>query len=234
MEERGVGNDPCAINKTVCRCNNCLKVYQQIFHTNQCLRNSRKLGPNFPSFFKKSRMERKKAMDLSTFIVALQDTSRSMLVAGFSWSTFKKRRTRRRKATKFGTWQSIRASPTKSQSLAAFNDPNTFQCVVSLTPLATSKKKRFNKFTRRLNFGSSAFIFSCNQLPPTPVTQALNGTVQTRPEVRLVGNENMVLEKQFKIGSLDSAVSGHNKKEGCPKRVIASLKSNSQNYLYVL
>ena len=90
-------------------------------------------------------MERKKAMDLSTFIVALHDTSQSMLVVGFSLSTF--RRTRRGKATKFGTWQSIRASPTKSQSLAAFNDPNTFQCVVSLTPLATSKKKRFNKFT---------------------------------------------------------------------------------------
>ncbi|GFS45802.1 demeter-like 1 [Actinidia rufa] len=97
-------------------------------------------------------------------------------------------------------------------------------CVVSLTPLATSKKKRSNKFTRRLNFGSSAFIFSCNHLPPAPVTLALNDTVQSRREVQLADNENMVIDKQFKMGFLDSAVTGHNKKEGCPKRVIASVK----------
>ncbi|GFY84537.1 demeter-like 1 [Actinidia rufa] len=179
-------------------------------------KNSRKLGPNFPRCFKKRRMERKKAMD---------DCSQSILVAGFSQSIFKKRRTRRRKATKFGAWQSIRASPTESQSLAAFNDPNTFQCVVSLTPLATSKKKRSNMFTRRLNFGSPAFIFSCNHLPPAPVTLTLNDTIQSRREVQLADNENMVIEKQFKMGFLDSAVTGHNKKKGCPKRVIASVKS---------
>ncbi|PSS32871.1 DEMETER-like protein [Actinidia chinensis var. chinensis] len=215
LEERGVANDCCAINKTICR-NNCLKVHQKRFDMNQCQRNSRKLGPNFPRCFKKRRMERKKAMD---------DSSQSILVAGFSQSIFKKRRTRRRKATKFGAWQSIRASPTESRSLAAFNDPNTFQCVVSLTPLATSKKKRSNKFTRRLNFGSSAFIFSCNHLPPAPVTLALNDTIQSRREVQLADNENMVIDKQFKMGFLDSAVTGHNKKEGCPKRVIASVKS---------
>ncbi|XP_057478542.1 protein ROS1A-like isoform X2 [Actinidia eriantha] len=161
-------------------------------------------------------MERKKAMD---------DTLQSILVAGFNQSIFKKRRTSRRKATKFGTWQSIKASPTESRSLAAFNDPNTFQCVVSLTPLTMSKKKRSNKFTRRLNFGSSAFIFSCTHLPPPPVTLALNDTVQSCREVQLADNENMVIEKQFKMGFLDSAVTGHNKKEGCPKRVIASVKS---------
>ncbi|KAL2536160.1 uncharacterized protein Fot_17551 [Forsythia ovata] len=44
-----------------------LQVYQRIFKLNECLKNSRKLGPNCPSIYKKTRMQRRKATTFGGF-----------------------------------------------------------------------------------------------------------------------------------------------------------------------
>ncbi|XP_073149612.1 DNA glycosylase/AP lyase ROS1-like [Henckelia pumila] len=42
-------------------CGTRFKVYKRIFRPDECLKNSRKLGPNFPRIFKKKRMKRERA-----------------------------------------------------------------------------------------------------------------------------------------------------------------------------
>ncbi|KAK9280199.1 hypothetical protein L1049_013886 [Liquidambar formosana] len=57
-------NNPRATNQTGCQYNS-LRVYRRIFRVNQCLSNSRKLGPNFPKICKKKRIKRRRKATMS-------------------------------------------------------------------------------------------------------------------------------------------------------------------------
>ncbi|GMP88620.1 hypothetical protein CsSME_00040538 [Camellia sinensis var. sinensis] len=127
-------------------------------------------------------------------------------------------------------YSGIMISPTIAQRLKAVNDPDSFKCVLSLTPFATTTKKRSNESTRRLNLGYTTLIPSCNQLPSAPCTQAFNGRGWNQA-VLLADNKNMVTKTQFKMGLfLDNAVYGHNKMEGSPKDVLSTQKSIQDEY----
>ncbi|GER34414.1 demeter-like 1 [Striga asiatica] len=59
-----------------------LRVYRRIFKPNECLKNSRKLGPNFPFIFKKHRMRRLKPIVFDKLIMLVNTfpTTREMKI----------------------------------------------------------------------------------------------------------------------------------------------------------
>ncbi|KAA8550227.1 hypothetical protein F0562_001911 [Nyssa sinensis] len=150
----------------------CLRVYRRMLQANQCLKNSRKLGPNCPGIFKKGRMKRRKAAQ-----------------AGQRWVKVKKVRSRRHGRNSHWTSTTIdrklapefipkngvknlvhiknflrMISPTEAQSIAAINDPESFKCMLSLSPIVKYRTNRSkNPIRRPASYGSQM-----PQMPPTP------------------------------------------------------------------
>ncbi|KAH7844305.1 hypothetical protein Vadar_026628 [Vaccinium darrowii] len=92
--EREAANDPRNVKQSGCCNQNSLIVYQRVFRANQCLSSSRKLGPNFPRMWKKTRMTRRKATTYDIF--------KSLIAAEDRQMPLKKGMIRKQKATNFG------------------------------------------------------------------------------------------------------------------------------------
>ncbi|KZV47173.1 hypothetical protein F511_05224 [Dorcoceras hygrometricum] len=150
-----------------------LKVYKRLFRPNECLKNSRKLGPNFPRIFKKKRMKQQRA---TKFPVKMDPCIRHKV-------TSKKRSKYHRAAKKIkkrcpsgkladGTQQKMimdnelpsnfaiqeynlrLIQPSQKQIRDAMDYPKSFNCVWSLCPcpMAYFRKKRSRTHSRKIKF----------------------------------------------------------------------------------
>lgn len=178
-------NNLCSTNKNVC-----LQFYQRKFRVNQCRQNSRKIGPNFPKIWKKSRMRRQKATTFSTmwFLIEAEDGERKVKKA-YGRSEQTTGRTLAEKLNCKRVQNGFKKSkyhnplilgcdfhiekrflqmilPTEEQTQAAIADPESFKCVLSLKPVAISRGKRSKGFIRRSIFNSSTMNFNFVQSPP--------------------------------------------------------------------
>ncbi|KAL3828539.1 hypothetical protein ACJIZ3_017341 [Penstemon smallii] len=108
------------------------RVYRRTFRLNECLKNSRKVGPNFPKMFKKLRLKRKRATVFKKFGIV----------------------TKTKECSKKSNLSNPRILvrmilPTQKQRRAAISDPVSFNCVLNLCPLARDRKKRSPILRRR-------------------------------------------------------------------------------------
>lgn len=148
-----------------------LKVYKRILRPNECLKNSRKLGPNFPKIFKKKRAKQQRA---PKFLEKMDPCIRDN---GTSTKRSKSNRTvkkiiKRCSSTKLagGTHQKMVMDNELSSNFAikeynlrviqlsqrqimdAMADPKSFSCVWSLCPMTNFRKKRSCNRSRKTKF----------------------------------------------------------------------------------
>ncbi|KAI8524244.1 hypothetical protein RHMOL_Rhmol13G0135300 [Rhododendron molle] len=251
--EIGATNDSLDINQPGCCNGNSLIVYKRVFRANQCPSSSRKLGPNFPRMWKKRRMTRRKATiyDIFKYVTAApkKQTFRRQKQTNFGSRRSAKSAKQAQKRVKTSKFPSIMTerqmavqkekdncgglvphypglmiSPTKSQEWSAANDPSSFQCVLSLTPLAMSKKRRSYKSIRMPNLGPSTLIPSISQLPSVPFPQSLHVRVGNQ-DLLVTDYDIIAAKRQDIIEFLDNAVPGDKEVQGCPKYVLPSTES---------
>ncbi|CAK9153861.1 unnamed protein product [Ilex paraguariensis] len=145
--------DLCATSTTQTGCKyNSLHVYQRRSQRDQCLKYSRKLGPNFPRKYKKIRTRRRKATIPNAFwsIIAADDGQREVkaqkrkkVTVSLSTSRISKR------ISKKGLSQQL------TQTTAAVEDPESFKgLLLGLSPLVKVKRKRSKGLRQRRNFVS--------------------------------------------------------------------------------
>ncbi|XP_024966417.1 uncharacterized protein LOC112506532 isoform X2 [Cynara cardunculus var. scolymus] len=114
-----------------------LQVYRRKFRANQCLQNSKKSGPNFPSIFKKQRAKRRKAtMNVNWwYIKAFEDGKKRV-----------KRSHRKHIQT---TGKSVHNGVNKSKDHKGVVKPNLHTAERFLHVFLTKKRKRSIRHTRR-------------------------------------------------------------------------------------
>nr|XP_017247046.1 PREDICTED: uncharacterized protein LOC108218564 isoform X2 [Daucus carota subsp. sativus] len=154
----------------------CLQFYRRTFRVNQCRQNSRKSGPNFPKIFKKSRTMRLKATTFLTMWSIVDGASAGAKRKGahgrckqitrnfcsqINWKVMRKG-VRSIRKSKYQRPLSVRHEfqiekpllnmilPTKEQTQAALADPESFKCVLGLSPIVKSRGKRSKGSTRQI------------------------------------------------------------------------------------
>lgn len=154
----------------------CLQFYRRTFRVNQCRQNSRKSGPNFPKICKKSRTTRRKqTMFLTIWSVvegarggAKSEGTRGRckqitrnFCAQINWKIVRKgvRSLRKSKYPRplsvCRDFQIVKPllkmiMPSEEQNQAAIADPESFKCVVGLSPVAKSRGKRSKRSIRQI------------------------------------------------------------------------------------
>nr|AAS79601.1 putative endonuclease III protein [Ipomoea trifida]BAF37786.1 hypothetical protein [Ipomoea trifida] len=116
-----------------------LLVYHRKFRANEIIKNSRKLGPNCPTFAKKKRSKRRRANKYNFWL--LEEGREQMVIAP-------KYALRSKKKHDLDVNNSILPGLPKSQIKAAIADPKSFICLYSLFPLVKSKRKRSKRFSQ--------------------------------------------------------------------------------------
>ncbi|KAI7984560.1 Transcriptional activator DEMETER [Camellia lanceoleosa] len=140
------------------------------------------------------RMRRLKTTNFASFgNTTMYDTLQSIIAAEDGQRILKKRRLRRRRQLSLELGGLLELQKMNKQG------SDSFKCVLSLAPFATTTKKRSHESTRRLNLGYTTLIPSCNQFPSAPCTQTFHGRVWNQ-EVLFADNKNMVTKRQFKMG----------------------------------
>lgn len=154
----------------------CLQFYRRTFRVNQCRQNSRKSGPNFPKICKKSRMTRRKQTTFLTIwsvVEGARGGAKSKGARGrckqitrnfcaqINWKIMRKG-VRSLRKSKYQRPLSVCCDfqiekqllkmimPTEEQTQAAIADPESFKCVVGLSPVAKSRGKRSKRSIRQI------------------------------------------------------------------------------------
>ncbi|XP_075490754.1 LOW QUALITY PROTEIN: DNA glycosylase/AP lyase ROS1-like [Primulina tabacum] len=148
-----------------------LKVYKRMLRPNECLKNSRKLGPNFPSIFKKKRTQQQRA----TKFLEKMDPCNKRKVTSTKRCKFDRtveKIVKRCPSTKLADEMhqkrvmdhelssnfvmkayNLRVNkPSQKQILDAMNDPKSFNCAWSLCPMENFRKKRSCNRGRKTKF----------------------------------------------------------------------------------
>ncbi|KAL0449076.1 UNVERIFIED_CONTAM: hypothetical protein Slati_1464000 [Sesamum latifolium] len=162
-----------------------LQVYRRIFRPNECLKNSRKLGPNCPKMFKRTRMRRKRVtvFDKLTRLVSMIRTSckqRSAasneplnLYPGVKDRKNKSRTLRRRwtswtlRRRRTSRTSSRRQKSTEKMTREAIKHPRFEKCTLISTWMVNLKRKRSKTSTRMRDL--SSFV---NDLSKIQVSEA--------------------------------------------------------------
>ncbi|XP_073286699.1 DNA glycosylase/AP lyase ROS1-like isoform X2 [Primulina huaijiensis] len=148
-----------------------LKVYKRMLRPNECLKNSRKLGPNFPSIFKKKRTQQQRApkflekMDpcikrkvtstkRSKFDRTVEKVVKRCPSTKLADGMHQKRVMGNELSSDFVMKEyNLRVNqPSPKQIMDAMTDPKSFNCVWSLCPMAKFRKKRSCNRSRKTKF----------------------------------------------------------------------------------
>lgn len=156
----------------------CIQFYRRTFRVNQCRQNSRKSGPNFPKICKKSRTTRRKQIALLTIWSVVKGAcgwAKSKVARGrckqitrnfcaqINWKILSKG-VRSLRKSKYPRPLSVCRGfqidkhllnvimPSKEQTQAAIADPESFKCVMGLSPVAKSRGKRSKRSIRQIIF----------------------------------------------------------------------------------
>ncbi|KAG8387537.1 hypothetical protein BUALT_Bualt02G0031400 [Buddleja alternifolia] len=146
-----------------------LRVYKRIFRPNECLKNSRKLGPNCPKMFKKTRMRRKRATLFEKFIftkisneclkksnISVSQRPKRAANKHLSSNFTMKLRRRKKRARLFS-----RRRKSLSSSVSRKKEARTSQkCILNLNWMVHLRRKRSKASTRRRDLSSLAIDLS--------------------------------------------------------------------------
>ncbi|XP_011088844.1 protein ROS1 isoform X2 [Sesamum indicum] len=197
-----------------------LKVYRRIFRPNECLKNSRKLGPNCPNMFKKARMRRKRVtvFDKLTRLVSMIPTSRKQRSAASngpfnfypgvkdrknksrtlsqrwtSW-TLRKRRTPRT--------SSRRQKSTEKMTREAIKHPRFDKCTLNSTWMVNLKRKRSKASTRIRDL--SSFVNDLSKIQVSEAFLRMASSIRTQGSAKFAacmavqgeGPQSLAIEQQ--------------------------------------
>lgn len=154
----------------------CIQFYRRTFRVNQCRQNSKKSGPNFPKICKKSRTMRRKQTTLLTIWSVVEGArcgAKSKGARGrckqitrnfcpqINWKILRKgvrslRKSKYPRPLSFCSGFQIEKPllnmimPSEEQTQAAIADPESFKCVLGLSPVAKSRGKRSKRSIRQI------------------------------------------------------------------------------------
>lgn len=194
----------------------CLQFYRRTFRVNQCRQNSRKSGPNFPKICKKSRTVRLKAttfLTLSSIVQGARGVAKRKRAHGrckqitrnfcaqINWKIVRKgarslRKSKYQRSFSVCCDNQIEKSllkmimPTEKQTQAAIADPESFKCVVSLSPVAKSRGKRSKGSIRQIIRNPLVVNYNSDQLPVYTPSYGSVYEPETLKEPQLLDSEN--------------------------------------------
>ncbi|KAK4440644.1 DNA glycosylase/AP lyase ROS1 [Sesamum alatum] len=197
-----------------------LQVYRRIFRPNECLKNSRKIGPNCPRMFKKTRMRQKRVtvFDKLIRLVSMIPTTRKQRRAAMNEplnlypvvkdrknksQTLSRRRTswtlRRRRTSRTS---SRRQKSTEKMSREAIKHPRFEKCTLNSTRMVNLKRKRSKTPTRMSDLSSFVNDLSKIQVSETFLWRASSIRTQGNAkfaacmEVHDEGTQDLAIEQQ--------------------------------------
>ncbi|KAK1388263.1 hypothetical protein POM88_016441 [Heracleum sosnowskyi] len=204
----------------------CLQFYRRTFRVNQCRQNSRKSGPNFPKICKKSRTTRRKQTTFLTIWSVVEGARGGAkrkgargrckqitrnFCAQVNWKIVHKGIRSLRKSKyqrplsvcrdlKIEKQRLKMIMPSEEQTQAAIADPESFKCVVGLSPVAKSRGKRSKR--------------SIRQIIPNPILKELSSASyaskvyepETYGELQLVESENDQSWRKYSSGFCNEGI----------------------------
>ncbi|KAL0417631.1 UNVERIFIED_CONTAM: DNA glycosylase/AP lyase ROS1 [Sesamum radiatum] len=198
-----------------------LQVYRRIFRPNECLKNSRKLGPNCPNMFKKTRMRRKRVtvfdklirlvsmiptswkqrraassepLNLYPGVKDRENKSRTLSRRWTSW-TLRRRRTSRT--------SSRRQKSTEKMTREAIKHPRIENCTLNSTWMVNLKRKRSKTSTRMRDL--SSFVNDLSKIQVSEAFLLRASSVRTQGSAKFAacmaaedeGPQNLVMEQHI-------------------------------------